>query len=437
MEGPHGEDAYNPAMLPRRLRPSLLLATASILLAATADPAYSATLAQRISAAVQVSKVGSLTRVRVFDAASGRVVYAHRAGEAVVPASNQKLLVTATALRQLGPNHRFTTAVALRGKQTGARFDGDVYLVGGGDPTLSTPAFASKRFGRSAGRLDELARALRSLRINRIRGRLVVDESRFDRRRFVSAWPARFRYDECPALGALTVNRNYVRGGVDGGARAPAVNAGAVFRRMLAGMGTTISGSTVVGVTPDTATTVGTTQSPPLRTIVRYANTYSDNFSAEILLKNIGAEVAGSGTTAAGAAVVRRELLGMGVYGPTLRVVDGSGLASQNRISATGISSLLQTMEGDDPAGWAFRTSLAVSGRSGTLQNRMERWPYRRRVTAKTGTLNQTSALSGYALRASSSRRFGFSIVQYSHRGRVSWTLSKRLQDRIAMILVS
>jgi D-alanyl-D-alanine carboxypeptidase/D-alanyl-D-alanine-endopeptidase (penicillin-binding protein 4) len=160
--------------------------------------------------------------------------------------------------------------------------------------------------------------------------------------------------------------------------------------------------------------------------IARRTNVPSDNFLAETLLKVVGAEFGGVGTTSAGAAIVRRTLRGFGL---TPRVVDGSGLSPLNRTSPRHVVRLLERMD-DSAAAAAFGASLPVAGRDGTLRKRMRATVARDRCRAKTGTLRGVSTLAGYCA-STTGARVGFALLM----NRVSIEGARRLQDRMLVAL--
>jgi D-alanyl-D-alanine carboxypeptidase/D-alanyl-D-alanine-endopeptidase (penicillin-binding protein 4) len=159
-------------------------------------------------------------------------------------------------------------------------------------------------------------------------------------------------------------------------------------------------------------------------------NRESDNFTAELLLKQLGAVDEGIGTSAAGAISVRRALRGASVPLAGVRIVDGSGLSARNRLTAAALIGMLVAAWREPTIRTAFLQSLAVAGVNGTLEDRMESPPARRVVRAKTGTTSEASALSGYV-----GSRFAFAVLQ---NGRpVSHFWARRAQDRFAAALAA
>jgi PBP4 family serine-type D-alanyl-D-alanine carboxypeptidase len=156
----------------------------------------------------------------------------------------------------------------------------------------------------------------------------------------------------------------------------------------------------------------------------------SDNFTAEMLLKDLGAEVGDAGTTAAGAAIVRRDLAADGIPLAGVRIVDGSGLSLDDRLTARALSALLVAAWNDADLHEAVWAALPVAGANGTLEDRMERKPARGTVRAKTGTTDGASVLSGYV-----SSRYVFAVMQ--NGSPVATGAARKAQDRFATALAS
>ena len=157
-------------------------------------------------------------------------------------------------------------------------------------------------------------------------------------------------------------------------------------------------------------------------------NQESDNFVAEMLLKELGASLARRGTTNAGAQMVVRELGVAGIPTAGVRIVDGSGLSRRDRLTSDALVAILRAGAADPSIGDAFVTSLSVAGISGTLEHRLERRATRGRVIAKTGTTNVASALAGFVR-----RRYVFAILQNGFP--VPWWTARAAQDRFVTVL--
>jgi D-alanyl-D-alanine carboxypeptidase/D-alanyl-D-alanine-endopeptidase (penicillin-binding protein 4) len=392
-----------------------------------------ASLRSDLAAIVARHPLGGATSLSVVRASDGTVVYSRRASRPVTPASNEKLLTTAGVLQTFGPDARLRTRLALTGSRQGVVWNGNLYLIGGGDPTLSTASFARRNYKGKAALLDSLVDRLDALGISRIRGKLIADESRFDHQRWVGSWPRRFRFDEATALGALSVNQSYLGSSLEGlSSHEPALRAAFLLRTQMDARGIHIDKPTQTGIAPLTARTVATVESPAIRQLLQFMNRTSDNFTAEIMLKNVAAESGGLGTTKRGGSDVKSALTAIGAPTRDVRVADGSGLSSRDHISAQSMVRFLRRMDGQASTRDAFLGSLAVSGRYGTLHRRMKR--AKGRILAKTGTLNQSVALSGYAT-SHSGRRYVFSIFSYAPGTRINAGSARKLHDSIGVRL--
>lgn len=423
-----------------RARLVQLLVVAAALLALLAPAAGAASLAKRLDATVARSGVAAGTSVYVWDQETREVLYTRGAGRSVTPASTIKLMTSAAALARFGPEHRFRTTLSLDGVQVGSTFEGDVWLVGGGDPSLSTFGFRRDNLRGSGANLAGLVAPLRKRGITTIRGELRVDDDLFDEQRWVADWKPSFRYDETGALGALTVNQSQLGRWIGTrSTRLPDVYAGELLRVLLGRQGITVTGATRPGSVPPAAKAVGTVASPPLAELVAHMNSASDNFYAETLLKQVGVDrfgAAGSGSTADGRRAARAELVELGADLSGVAWKDGSGLAYGNRITARSLGHVLG-LGAQAEWGETWIQGFAASGRSGTLRRRMTRPPYRGRILAKTGTLRHASGLAGFARRSADGRRLGFAVLTWNPRGsQLPYSRTRALQDRVAMTLV-
>jgi D-alanyl-D-alanine carboxypeptidase/D-alanyl-D-alanine-endopeptidase (penicillin-binding protein 4) len=156
--------------------------------------------------------------------------------------------------------------------------------------------------------------------------------------------------------------------------------------------------------------------------IIARINVPSDNFAAELLLKDIGASFGSTGSTPEGASLVGSTLGQLGVHA---RIVDGSGLSRTDHVSPRSIVTLLTEMAAR-PEGAVLRASLPTAGRTGTLADRMRRTAAQDRCHAKTGTLNGVSTLSGYCATQ------GGDLVAFSlMENNVSAVAAKAIEDRM------
>ena len=388
----------------------------SLLLAGPAGAA-STPLEQRLAKALRVPNVDARrTGALAVDLRSGEVVFARNERVSLVPASSEKLAVAYAALVRLGPGYRFRTEVLGLGSLDGDVWRGDLVLEGHGDPTLDRDD------------LDTLARDVRAWGIRRVTGAVLADESAYDTLRTGPGWKSWYFIDECAPLAALIADRGRYLGRVSPD---PARAASRLFHEALVRAGVAVGKrSRRVLNAPETAFPLALDLSEPLAAIVRVMGRDSDNFLAEMILKQLGETVGRGGTTAAGAAVVVDVLREAGVPLDGVRIVDGSGLSRLDRLTATALVAILQAGSADLEIRDPFLASLAVAGVDGTLRNRMERRPARSRVIAKTGTTSRASALAGFVR-----DRYVFAVVTNGSPVSTFWT--RRAQDRFATVLAS
>jgi D-alanyl-D-alanine carboxypeptidase/D-alanyl-D-alanine-endopeptidase (penicillin-binding protein 4) len=397
------------------VRTSLIALSLAVLVLAPLARAERRPLATRLARALAVPGVSAAASGAIaVDLVTGQTVFTRNADTPLAPASNEKLTVTFTALHELGPAYRFRTEVLGHGRQVGAAWHGDVYLKGFGDPTLTLLGLA------------RLVAQLRHAGIARIDGRVLGDESWFDTERTAPGWKAVFFINECPPLSALAVDRDSYEHHI---ALQPALAAAGQFRRLLRTHGIH-AGPAGVGLAPNGAYGLAQIESEPLPDVLEAMDRDSDNFIAEELLKTIGAEAGDGGTTAAGAAVVREDLALAGIPLAGVRIVDGSGLSLNDRLTARALAMLLAFAWNDPDLHQPLWASLPVAGISGTLEDRMQRAPARGEVRAKTGTTSRASALSGYV-----GDRYVFAVLQNGRPISTWW--ARKAQDRFASALAS
>jgi serine-type D-Ala-D-Ala carboxypeptidase/endopeptidase (penicillin-binding protein 4) len=372
---------------------------------------------------------GGASGLYVLDAGSGQVVCALAARRQRPLASNTKLFTTSTVLARLGPDYRIQTRLLSDGRlDREGVLHGSLYLQGGGDPALGSPAFYDRFLGGLGTDLFDLTRQLQAAGIRRVTGRLYADDTVFDRLRGVAdSGYATSSY--IGPLSGLAFNSGYRDSRGSGFASDPARVAASKLARSLRLAGIAIGPGVALGTTPTDATVLGTVRSPTIERLAEATNVPSNNFYAEVLIKLLGAELGGAGTTSAGARVVERfarsRLSG-------IHAVDGSGLTRGNRASPLQVVRLLQAMRSSAVAD-EFIQGLALSSREGTVDDRMEGTAAEARCRTKTGTLTGVSALSGYCFNRSG-RLMIFSILMASV---YDLGLAHREQDRIAAMVAS
>lgn len=335
----------------------------------------------------------------------GRIMYTHNEDLPLVPASNQKLLTAYAAIIRLGPSHTYRTTLASNAPVTDGVIQGDVWMIGSGDPVLASDAYIASFAEQPQIHtdLEVLADRLVASGVTAIAGRVIGDESRYDDVRYVPSWPNRFiSQAQSGPLSALSVNDGFAsfppegqeRGGSGPRVAAsdPAQYSAAVLTDILEARGIAVSFNAQSGPVPSGSIELAAVESPPLSDIVAQMLTSSDNTTAELLTKELGLAVRGAGTTADGAAAIGQIIIEEGIDREGRVTVDGSGLDPTNRVSCRLLVNILVRSDDEGPLG----AGLAVSGQTGTLTDRLAVEPLAGRVQAKTGSLADVTSLAGY-----------------------------------------
>lgn len=395
-------------MFRRRLIPALLLAVL-LVLPSSASALTPAKLTAALNA--QMRQAGSSSAAYVMELNGDDVLYSLRPDQALMPASVNKLFTTATALRRFGAAGTLDTSVVADGEIDGGVLNGDLYLKGAGDPTLT-----SIRVAALADKLD----------ITRVKGKVLGDESILDALRGSAVTGGRLDPEIGGQLGGLVTARGYAGSGWQ---KRPAAVAADALRSALVKRGIKVSGKAGVGVAPQDAPELATSASPTISEIIQRTNVPSDNYYAETLLKDLGAAYGDGGSTKAGAQVVEDEMADLDVR-PT--IVDGSGLSRGDRTNVRQVVTLLAAMAGGEDSS-AYLGSLAVVGRSGTLQYRMRSTPARDRCRGKTGTLHDVSNLAGICTTANG-KQVAFAILMNYVNPSSAHVLQDRMVAAIARV---
>ncbi|MFN3421056.1 MAG: D-alanyl-D-alanine carboxypeptidase/D-alanyl-D-alanine-endopeptidase [Armatimonadota bacterium] len=379
-----------------------------------------------------------------------KTLYSLNEDKRFMPASNTKLFTSALALEKLGVDFAFVTPLLTDGQIEGESLNGNLYLKGSGDPSLTRD------------RLRELVKALPLKGIKFVKGDIVVDVSAFSDNRWGTGWSWDYLlYGYAAEVWAISLDRNSVNLQVSpapkegqlaqvsitpstdwlildnrirttrsGQSRwfilrdpwervirlsgqipldatpetvrisVPSVPyyVGETLRTMLREEGITVDGHVKVGVTPPTVLNIAETKSPPLKELVWWLNKVSDNLYAEMLLRAVALKETGQGSVAEAMRILEQQLQDWGIDTYDVRLVDGSGLSRLNMVTPRSIVKLLQVAR-TRPWFDAFKNSLPIAGRDGTLRTRFQGTPAEGRVFAKTGFIGSVVALSGYIQR--------------------------------------
>ena len=316
-------------------------------------------------------------------AIDGQRVAARNETLSLSPASNVKIVTAAVALEVLGPGFTYSTKVV--GVLTDGVVQGDLYLVGGGDPVLASqwwngnnskwPPFNETSF-------ESLADVIQQAGVTEITGGIVGDGSRYDDEYFVPAWAAADHVVQAGPVDALLANDSWQT--LQVAANDPALGAANVLRQLLVDRGIDV-GDASTGIAPVGAATIAEVQSQPLPAILAEMLTTSDNNTSEMVLKEVGFQAKGQGSRAAGLQVVMERLTAWGVPTAGVSLIDGSGLADANRLTCAAILGVLEHGSASDAVG----QGMPVAGvQGGTLFDVFADGPLAGKLHGKTGSLN-------------------------------------------------
>jgi D-alanyl-D-alanine carboxypeptidase/D-alanyl-D-alanine-endopeptidase (penicillin-binding protein 4) len=408
-----------------------------------------ADLAKRINSIISRSSQRKVQySIRIIRADSGKTVYSHNAKKAMVPASNMKIIVSAAALRYLGPNYEYKTKVGLCGNT--------LVVIGSGDPLLGDKATDTK-YSREAGWIFEnIAAALKRNGVTTIKD-IIVDSSIFDDQRVHPNWPKEElnRWYACEVSG-LNFNGNCIEvtatnkggravvsiepktgfvkvinkvkaiskgksavgsyrqpepnkiiikgkcrkkaGPFDVAIERPAAFFGFLLHEHLTRQGINTQGRLIEKtIGRDCNFRVLTEYSSPMADCLARCNKNSFGLAAEALLKTIAANVSlngKNGSWAGGREIIGEYLLKLGIEGKEFYIDDGSGLSRQNKLSANSITRvLLAVCKSKD---WRlYKSSLAVGGVDGTIRKYFKEKKYKGKIFGKTGYVNRVKSFSG------------------------------------------
>ncbi len=412
------------------------------------------------------------TSVSLRSLTTGNILYEHNGHTLMKPASTLKLLTGSAALHVLGKDYTFTTDLYIDGIITNGTLHGDVYIKGGGDPTLQQQDFLI------------FATVLKRHGIRKVEGHLYGDDSAFSGQVLT---PGIAKQDEteyyAARISALTMspNADYDAGTVivqvtgNTAKKAPSFTvlpntSGMKFvnqaktvaktgkntltvKRQYGSNTVVLTGNIPQGSTvkkwvtlqdptintlhaikntwqsaalnvaqvsvgrkmvPTTAQKLYTKESLPLHKLYPVFMKLSNNSIADILVKTLGREVHGVGNTENGVAVLRDYASSLGLNISQWRFEDGSGMSHANRVSANELTALLTTMQ-QQPIYSSFYQGLPIGGQpnrlvGGSLRTRFDTNGLRGRVMAKTGSITNVYTLSGYVT-AKSGRQYAFAIM--------------------------
>lgn len=354
--------------------------------------------------------VGS-RQVSVSIGVNGRFLYQHLATVPRIPASNEKLLLSMALLERFGPGAQLRTRVMVDASAppVDGEIRGDLWLVGSGDPEVDREA------------ITRLAHQVVKRGVDRVDGSVRGSTGPFARDWWANGWRKDFPAEEVALPTALTFAGNVGPGGVH--VDDPERRAAAALTKALRRLGVKVAGPPGAGRAGIKLAPLASIESAPLADIVRRMDVDSNNFDSEVLNKVLGEAASGRpGSIALGAAAIHTFTTSHGAPGSV--ELDGSGLSYADRTTTRGMVRLLWAA---DASSWGARLlgALAIPGQ-GTLKGRLRGL----RVRAKTGTLDNVSALSGWVWANRLGRWIDFSILD---RG-MNKQQAVRIEDAIVRI---
>jgi serine-type D-Ala-D-Ala carboxypeptidase/endopeptidase (penicillin-binding protein 4) len=335
----------------------------------------------------------------------GGIVAARTPERQVLPASTMKTLTAAAVLARIDPAEKFITEVRVKTAPKNGILNGDLWLVGGGDPLLETLEYTNSQQHdpASATSFDRLVADIVASGVSQVSGGVIGDARRYDDERTRATWKKNYVSDgEVGPIGGLMVDDNFsvmnARKTRVAATNAPA-DAAQLLRAKLELAGVTF-GTPSIGAdasmpkaTEAAPVVLASIASIPVGEVVREMLSWSDNTTAEMLVKELGFRSTGKGSWSDGLAAVQGSLRAQGVDVKGLNMVDGSGLDRANRVTCDVLLSTVRSQRVDGP----FFRGLSVMGEYGTLRKRLRGTAAQGAVHAKTGSLNGVSSLTGFA----------------------------------------
>lgn len=355
--------------------------------------------------------------VLVVNPKTADTLFSHNAGKLFIPASNMKIITSAVALKQLGPDYRYRTTFAVRGSRRDSVLNGDLVVIGRGDPSISDTLR-----GNALSVMYGLADSLRAHGIATINGSLVAGGNAFPDSIYGESWG----WDDLGEYYGAPTDELFFNegmaptfpragGGLDSLFKGPAPNPDQNYLNALAYALNAKHIRVANGIAPKNLDplpqidTLFTFYSLPLRDILPAFLKPSQNQIGELLMKTIGLERGGAGLADSALRIYRQQLLSWGVEPDGFVLRDGSGLSPHDLLTPETVVRVLATME-KDPDFPLYYNSMPIAGVDGTIRNRMKGTPAQGNVHAKTGTLQHAISLSGYVTTADGTRLI-FSIL--------------------------
>lgn len=338
----------------------------------------------------------------VWDLTDDCQLFAMNQRQLLRPASTMKLVTAITALDYLGTNYQYTTSLYYKGDITDHTLQGDLYCVGGLDPSFSH------------GDLDAFAQSVKQQGIDTIRGSIIADKTMKDTLKWGEGW---CWDDDNPTLSPLLVDRkdNFLMQFISALSRHDVVLEDITIRE---------------GQVDEEATLLSQHKTSIDQILLRMMKD-SDNLYAESMYYQIAAHRNHPGKALYAQRQEKALMERAGLNSSHYKLADGSGLSLYNYLSAECLLRLLRYAYQHQPVYKHLLPSLPIAGEDGTLKKRMTDTHAEGNVQAKTGTLTGIISLAGYCT-ASNGHRLCFAII---NQGTLSAKAARSFQDKICDIL--
>ncbi|MCM1319311.1 MAG: D-alanyl-D-alanine carboxypeptidase [Muribaculaceae bacterium] len=323
--------------------------------------------------------------VIIIDLEAKNVIDAHNKHKPLVPASINKALTIASTISKVDPNSRYHTKVYLGGKVHDGVLDGNLIIVGGGDPTLGTPQ------GPKGGDfIADIVKALRDKKVETIKGGVHFDSSIFPGPATIPTWHSG---DLNNSYGTGCHGFNWQHNAVG---KSAVHDPEAKFRQQLttalAKAGITVQAEDM----PDDkhGKPIVDFKSQPLKEIMRYCMMQSDNLYAETFLRTLALQSGKDATPTNGASLEMDYWKKKHVDTSDINVADGSGLSRSNRLTAEFLADVLVKMSDNVE----YVSFFPLVGAEGTVRSFLKNTPLQEYMALKTGSMNGIQCYAGYKL---------------------------------------
>ena len=326
------------------------------------------------------------TAIYIWDLDADYQVVAYREASPIVPASVMKCVSAAELQSCMSPAACITTFVYIDGKVSNGRLAGNIIVVGAGDPSLG-----DSRHKNQPDFISEIIRALKEKGIQEIEGDIIIEDDLFCG---PAAHPSWATSDLSQSYGTGCHAFNF-EGNASG--KAAVKNPSSVFiRKMkdaLKAEGISIDAKSLPSNEKDKKILLGY-DSPQLGTLMRSCLHRSDNLYAESFLRLFGINNGTDGSFDGSAVMAMQHWDALNYPVEGIRIVDGSGLSRENRLTAEFLGNVLKNLRNDPD----YLTYFPLVGEEGTVRNFMKDTRLKGRMALKTGSMNGIQSYAGYVL---------------------------------------